>query len=47
MSMWTVEWMVVYVAVLLSANISVLVFLNRWNRRKKNMQQAESGESQP
>ena len=46
MSMWTTEWMIFYIVALLCANISVLAFLNFWNRRKKENQRAESSESQ-
>lgn len=36
MTMWSTEWMILYVVVLIVGYIAIFAFLERHNRRKKN-----------
>lgn len=35
MTMWSTEWMIIYVVVLIIGYIAIFAFLDRHNRRKK------------
>ena len=44
MKMWTTEWMMLYVALLLLGNIAIIAFNDRLNRRRREKNRTEKAD---